>query len=98
MLFPNGAAKAADNCLTAPNSPAPQGSHWYYRIERPSLRKCWRLVQKDRKEQNAAGQTAPQGDADGATAAAPPPAASIRRHAWRCRMCGRHSSRSSATW
>jgi hypothetical protein len=75
MLFPNGAAHAADTCLTAPNSPAPQGSHWYYRLERPSLRKCWRLVQKDRKEQSAATQTAPQ-PAD-ATAAAPPPAASI---------------------
>ena len=31
----------ADDCLTAPNSPAPQGSHWYYRLDRASQRKCW---------------------------------------------------------
>ena len=77
MLFPSGAAHAADNCLTAPKGAAPEGSHWYYRIERPSLRKCWRLVQKDRKEQSAAAQAASQPDADdAAAAAAPPPAAS----------------------
>ena len=31
----------ADDCLTAPNSPAPQGSHWYYRSDRATQRKCW---------------------------------------------------------
>jgi len=31
----------ADNCLTAPNSSAPQGSHWYYHTERANQRKCW---------------------------------------------------------
>src|SRR5271169_5474734 len=30
-----------DDCLTAPNSPAPQGSHWYYRLDRTTQRKCW---------------------------------------------------------
>jgi hypothetical protein len=30
-----------DNCLAAPNSPAPQGSHWYYRLDRATQRKCW---------------------------------------------------------
>ena len=47
LLAPSG-AHAADTCLTAPKGPAPQGSHWYYRVERPSQRKCWRLVEKDR--------------------------------------------------
>src|SRR5271170_3027278 len=31
----------ADDCLTAPNSPAPQGSRWYYRLDRATQRKCW---------------------------------------------------------
>src|SRR5688572_5384185 len=38
MLLPSISPAAAETCLTAPNAPAPQGSHWYYRIERPSLR------------------------------------------------------------
>jgi len=54
ILAPIGTANAAASCLAAPNAPAPQGSHWYYRLERPSLRKCWRLVQKDQKDQRAA--------------------------------------------
>jgi hypothetical protein len=73
MLTPDAAANAADPCLTAPNRQAPQGSHWYYRIERPSMRKCWRLVQKDRKEERAAKQAAPpEGDDDTEETPAPP--------------------------
>ena len=30
-----------DDCLAAPNSPAPQGNHWYFRIDRAKKRKCW---------------------------------------------------------
>jgi hypothetical protein len=72
LLAPHSAANA-DTCLTAPNKQAPQGSHWYYRLERPSMRKCWRLVQKDQKEQRAAKQvTPPQGDDDPEEAAAAP--------------------------
>jgi hypothetical protein len=37
------AAQAADNCLASPKDQAPQGSHWYYRIEHPSNRHCWYL-------------------------------------------------------
>jgi hypothetical protein len=33
----------ANDCLAAPNASSPQGQHWYYRIERPSHRKCWYL-------------------------------------------------------
>lgn len=35
-------AHAAD-CLTAPNAPAPENSHWYYRTDRIQQRKCWYL-------------------------------------------------------
>jgi len=34
---------AADDCATKPGASAPQGSHWYYRIERSSGRHCWYL-------------------------------------------------------
>ena len=47
----HAAAQAADNCLASPKDEAPRGSHWYYRIERPSNRHCWYL--------RAATQTAP---------------------------------------
>jgi hypothetical protein len=69
-------ASAAETCLTAPKGAAPQGSHWYYRLERGTQRKCWRLVQKDQKGQSAAAQATSQGDADDDTdePAAPPPA------------------------
>jgi hypothetical protein len=32
---------SADDCLASPNSPAPQGSHWYYRLDWATQRKCW---------------------------------------------------------
>jgi hypothetical protein len=31
----------AEDCLAAPNSPAPQGTHWYYRLDWATQRKCW---------------------------------------------------------
>jgi hypothetical protein len=38
-------ARAAEDCLTAPNrAPAP-GGHWYYHLDRASDRKCWYLVE-----------------------------------------------------
>jgi hypothetical protein len=49
----------AGSCLSAPNGSAPQGSHWFYRIEHPSLRKCWRLVQTEPKDRTAAAQATP---------------------------------------
>ncbi len=40
VTVPTNTARA-DNCLAAPNSPAPQESHWYYRLDRATQRKCW---------------------------------------------------------
>jgi hypothetical protein len=37
------AARAADACLTQPNLESPPGSHWYYRVDRSSNRRCWYL-------------------------------------------------------
>jgi hypothetical protein len=49
------AAQAADNCLASPKDQAPQGSHWFYRIEHPSNRHCWYL----REQHDAAAQVVP---------------------------------------
>jgi hypothetical protein len=54
---------SADNCLTEPNSSAPQGSHWYYRTDRANQRKCWYF--------RAPGEQAQQGTAQAIAEAAP---------------------------
>jgi hypothetical protein len=46
----------ADDCLTAPNSPAPAGSHWYFRTDRAKQRNCWYLHAPDQPRQPAAAQ------------------------------------------
>jgi hypothetical protein len=33
----------ADQCLARPGATAPKGSHWFYRLERGSNRRCWYL-------------------------------------------------------
>ena len=33
----------AEDCIAKPNGPAPQGEHWYYRIDHANNRQCWRL-------------------------------------------------------
>lgn len=37
-----GPTQAAD-CLAAPDGVAPDGWHWYYRLDRANNRQCWRL-------------------------------------------------------
>ena len=43
----------AKDCLAAPNSPAPDGSWWYYRLDWPTQRKCWYLRALGRPAQQA---------------------------------------------
>ena len=38
-----GPARAEENCLSAPNTQPPQGSHWYYRTDPVKRSKCWYL-------------------------------------------------------
>jgi hypothetical protein len=62
-----GASEAApeDACLKAPRGVAPQGKHWYYRTERPSMRKCWYLAEKGLTvTQRVAARTTPQAGTD----------------------------------
>jgi len=59
---------AAEECLSKPNSPAPQGEHWYYRMDHANGRQCWRLgpvglrVQKAAPERRSAPATATQSE------------------------------------
>ena len=47
----------ADDCLAAPNSPAPKGSHWYYHLNRATQQKCWYVRSVERQPQEATVQT-----------------------------------------
>jgi hypothetical protein len=49
----------ADNCLIAPKSDTPAGSHWYYRIDHRTKRQCWYLRGEGDKPQTASQSTAP---------------------------------------
>jgi hypothetical protein len=40
----HSATGAADDCLAGPKGQAPQGAHWYYRVERTTKRHCWYLA------------------------------------------------------
>jgi hypothetical protein len=53
VAAPTDTARAND-CITAPNSPTPQGSHWYYRLDRASQRKCWYVRAASQPVQQAA--------------------------------------------
>jgi hypothetical protein len=46
----------ADDCLTAPNSLAPQGTRWYYHVDRTNQRKCWYVRATSQPAQQAAAQ------------------------------------------
>jgi hypothetical protein len=79
-------ATRAEDCLAGPNTQSPQGSHWYYRIDRATHRKCWYLgAQRGQGAQHrraaARGESTPDThDEDApvrAAPAAPPPQTGI---------------------
>jgi hypothetical protein len=45
----------AEKCLAGPKGTAPQGSHWYYRVERGTKRHCWYVGE----EKGKVARTAP---------------------------------------
>jgi len=51
-LSNSSAAHAEDTCLAAPKSGATAGSHWRYRLERGTQRKCWHLVTDGRQAES----------------------------------------------
>jgi hypothetical protein len=58
IIMPYG---TADDCLAEPKGDAPQGQHWYYRIDRGTKRHCWYLKGEGEKVARAASpeRTAP---------------------------------------
>lgn len=57
-MFLADVARATTDCLAAPNTPSPQGSHWYYRVDRVNKRRCWYLGPQGKKVRPDAGQVA----------------------------------------
>ncbi|KGT76639.1 hypothetical protein MA20_28135 [Bradyrhizobium japonicum] len=65
-------ANAASDCLASPKGVAPQGQHWYYRLERGTKRQCWYLRAEGGKDSAKAVRTAQAApDAPTADSAAP---------------------------
>jgi hypothetical protein len=50
--MPANPARAAD-CRSAPNSPAPARTHWYYRLDWETQRKCWYVRAPGRRAHQA---------------------------------------------
>jgi len=61
-----GTALAAVECLTEPNRDPPEGSHWFYRVDRATDRRCWYL-----RAWTAASSATPPAEAQRATARSP---------------------------
>ncbi|MBR0857348.1 hypothetical protein [Bradyrhizobium liaoningense] len=66
---PSSTANAAADCLGSPKGAAPQGQHWYYRLDRATKRQCWYLRAEGGKAAQSAQAAADTPDPD---AAAPP--------------------------
>lgn len=69
-------ANVAADCLASPKGAAPQGQHWFYRLERATKRQCWYLRAEGAKEGAKEGANATQSaqatpDAPNAAPAAP---------------------------
>jgi hypothetical protein len=77
------AEPAVDECKTKPDSSAPVGSHWYYRVNRADQRHCWYLGPEGAKVRSQAREgasrvsrppgTAAREDPPETTQAMPPP-------------------------
>jgi hypothetical protein len=76
---PAAAKGATDECLAKPGAMAPQGSHWYYRVNRADGRHCWYLGAEGAKVRARAREAEQQ--------RAPSPSCFRRRRARRACCC-----------
>ena len=76
-ILPDQPAQAAD-CLAGPNSPAPQGSHWYYRIDRVTKRRCWYIGAQGIRTRAEAPQTVSSESSAAPRRSEPPAATPVR--------------------
>ena len=80
--IPVGAARAADDCLSAPKDETPAGQHWYYRIEHGSNRHCWYLRDEgDKPAQTASPSASPPANPVATKAETPAPRSIEDAHA-----------------
>jgi hypothetical protein len=70
----HGAVPAADDCLSGPKGQAPQGGHWYYRVDRVTKRNCWYLGE----EREKLSQIAPPNPSQPARPVSPRPQAAMQ--------------------
>jgi hypothetical protein len=64
----HGTADAADDCLSGPKGETPEGSHWYYRIDRVTKQHCWYLREEGERlspvaPKTSAARPSPKADA-----------------------------------
>jgi len=59
ITLSNGAARAADDCLSEPKGETPPGGHWHYRIDHANKRQCWYLKVEDQKLSRTAQPNSP---------------------------------------
>ncbi len=71
---PSRAEPAVNECKTKPDSSAPAGSHWYYRVNRADQRHCWYLGAEGVKVRSQAREGASPTRAARENAPAMPPA------------------------
>lgn len=62
----SSAASPAADCLASPKGAAPQGQHWYYRLDRATKRQCWYLRAEGGKITQSAQATTDTPEADSA--------------------------------
>lgn len=62
----SSAASPAADCLASPKGAAPQGQHWYYRLERATKRQCWYLRAEGGKVTQSAQATTDTPETDAA--------------------------------
>jgi hypothetical protein len=49
IILSGSPTRAGEECLAAPNSSAPPGSHWFYHLDRSTQRKCWYVRTEDQQ-------------------------------------------------
>src|ERR1700754_2391599 len=54
------AQAAADDCQSRPGTSTPRGSHWYYRLDRQTGKRCWYLGSTNQKTRQAAPTERPE--------------------------------------
>ncbi|HZO47817.1 MAG TPA: hypothetical protein VFB68_18100 [Xanthobacteraceae bacterium] len=67
----------ADECQSRPGTSTPRGSHWFYRLERGTNRRCWYLGSVNQKRQAASTEQAAPAERAERAAPAPRRAASV---------------------